>query len=95
MALEISYYGGGASARPIEGSLLDSSETRTLSAISQKSADTPPAAVLVSVLATEPARVAYGEDGVVIASATSHFMAPGERITLDAQRGYKIAGKTP
>lgn len=90
MALEITYWTASGN-KNMPGSVI-SSETRSLSGTSAQSGATPANADIVSISASEAARFVYSLDPT--ASATSAYIAAGERLWIDARSAYKVAGIT-
>lgn len=91
MPLQITYWAGTAGNAPAAGVDL-SSEALTISGTSAQSGVAPSNASLVSIYATENARFAVGSNPT--ASATSAYVASGERIWRSIEAGQKIAGIT-
>lgn len=92
MALEISYWTGvGAQPTPVVGKEI-SSEPLALTATSAQSGATPANAAILSIVATEAARIAYATNPT--AGATGCYVAAGERLWLTATPGFKVAGRT-
>lgn len=91
MPLEITYWTGTFRDAPVpEGDII--SETRSLSGTSAQSGVAPTGANIVSIYATEAARIAVGTNPT--ASATSAYMGAGERLWRPILAGQKIAGIT-
>ena len=95
MPLEITYWTRSKLNENIPGSEV-LSEQRTISGTSAQSGATPGNADYVSVTATEAARIKYNSANPTASSTgASLYMSAGERVWLDAQAGFKIAGITP
>lgn len=91
MALQIDYYAARGDWIPFIGGMV-SSEARSLSGSSAQSGATPAEATLVSIVATEKARFAYGSNPSVTDAGTSALIQSGERLWLTAKAGWKVAG---
>lgn len=91
MPLEISYFAARGDDIPIIGGII-ASEARTLSGSSAQSGATPAETTLVSIVATEKARFAYGSNPSVTDAGTSALIQSGERFWLTAKVGWKVAG---
>lgn len=92
MTIEISYYGQSQVNPNIAGFEI-SGESLSITGTSARSGATPDNAVLISITATEAARVSY-TSATSTASATTPYLASGGTIWLDAKPGWKVAGKT-
>ena len=97
MALEITYWTARSDDKSAPGEIV-SSEQLAISGTSALSGATPDAAVFVSILATEKARIrygsAYGRSPTAADTGASTCIAEGERLWLTAQAGHCIAGIT-
>ena len=91
MPLQITYWTGTAGNAPAAGTDI-SSEALTISGTSAQSGAAPSNSALVSIYATENARFAVGSNPT--ASATSAYIASGERIWRSIEPAQKIAGIT-
>lgn len=91
MPLHITYWSGAAGDLPITAGDI-SSETLSISGTSAQSGAAPTEARIVSVYATEAARFTVGSNPT--ASATSAYIAAGERIWRSIEATQKIAGIT-
>lgn len=91
MPLQITYWTGTADKAPAAGTDI-SSEALTISGTSAQSGVAPATSALASIYATENARFAVGANPT--ASASSAYIASGERIWLAITAGQKIAGIT-
>lgn len=93
MSIEITYWTARPDARNVVSAAI-SSESLTISGTSARTtAATPDSANFVSIVATENARFDYSGPSST-ASASSAYIASGERLWLTAAALYKVAGIT-
>jgi len=91
MPLQITYWNGTGSQGTFAGGDI-SSEALSISGTSAQSGAAPSNSSIVSIYATENARFAVGSNPT--ASATSAYIASGERIWRVIEPAQKIAGIT-
>jgi hypothetical protein len=94
MSLQISYWAGQSwDGTPVYRGFI-SAEARTLSGSSAQSGVTPSGAGVVRIQALSNARVRYGENPTATNDGASLYLASGQHIDLQAEKGFRVAGIT-
>lgn len=92
MTIEISYYGQSQVNPNIAGFEI-AGESLSITGTSARSGATPTNAVLIKIEATEAARISY-TSATSTAAATTPYLGANKEMWLDANAGWKVAGKT-
>ena len=94
MSLQISYWAGqGDIGLTIYRGFM-SAEALAIGGASAQSGVTPAGAKIVRITATANARVLYGSNPTATNDGASLYIASGQTIDIQAERGFRVAGIT-